>query len=560
MNINKRGKEVEKLCFFASTKNNNMSPKIKIKVGTRDSRLALAQVEEVFSLLKAQKISLPFGIIKFKSKGDKDRTIPLSDPRIPDDFFTDTLDEALLKKQIDIAIHSAKDLPQKIREGLNIFALTKSLDETDAFVGKKKLADLTKGAKVGTSSLLRKQSVKEINPKVAVVDVRGNIEERLSLLDKGKFAGLIVATCALKRLKLDHRIIEVLPWEATALQGQLAVVGREDDKNLQAMFASIDVRHQYGQVTLVGAGPGDPELITMKAINALKKADCVFYDYLVHKDLLDYAPLAEKIDVGKRKGEHTLPQEILSRMMRQKAMEEKRVVRLKGGDPLIFGRGADEIKYLQAYHIRVDVIPGISSATGIPSILGIPLTARGISSSVAFLSGHEESERHKDPQPVSIPKVDTIVFLMGLTKLNVIVRSLLKAGWEKNSPMIVISKGTRIDEKIVSGTIATIESLVEAEKLEPPALMIVGEIVKFWDGQKRQESILYLGTDPEKYKILGQIIHFPMIEISPVTVDSRAATKLLKELEQYHLIILTSRLRSNIFSSGWRRNVFLYKN
>ena len=374
----------------------------KLKVGSRGSRLALAQVEEVFCLLSQQGFKVEYENVVFDTRGDKDKqTSLLENPA--DNFFTDTIDRALLNGGIDIAVHSAKDLPQSFPEGLKILALTAPLDETDAFVGKTDFADLPSGSRVGTSSLLRRESIKRLNPLVEPVDIRGTIEERLALLEQNVYDGLIVATCALKRLGLEGKIKNIMPWPATPLQGQLAVVGRrEAAARLSRVFSAIDARRTYGCVTLVGAGPGDPELITLKGIRALEKADCVFYDYLVDQRLLEHAPRAEKIYAGKRKGEHSLAQTELSRMLREKACSGKNVVRLKGGDPLVFGRGADELEYLRAYHIEVKIVPGITSATGLPSVLGIPLTARGVSSSVAFLSGHREGERSASDELLEI--------------------------------------------------------------------------------------------------------------------------------------------------------------
>ncbi|OGX25815.1 MAG: hypothetical protein A3D10_08790 [Omnitrophica WOR_2 bacterium RIFCSPHIGHO2_02_FULL_48_11] len=523
------------------------SPKTQIKVGSRGSPLALAQVKEVFSYLAKQEIMVEYKQVIYQTRGDQDKTTSLMiNPA--ENFFTDTLDQALLKGDIDIAIHSAKDLPQPLHKDLKIFALTSSVDDTDAFVGKVRFSQLKNGATVGTSSLLRQQSLLKLNSKVKIVDIRGTIEERVALVEQGQCDGVVVATAALKRLGLQKRIKEVFPWETMPLQGQLAVVGRRGDEELRGIFSAIDVRKKYGQVTLVGAGPGDPELITAKGIKALKKADCVFYDYLVHSDVLLYAAKAEKVYVGKRKGEHTLAQEELSRMLRQKAMAGENVVRLKGGDPLIFGRGADEIQYLRSYHIKVEVIPGISSATGIPSGLGIPLTARGVASSVAFLSGHGESEDNQHPQPIEIPKADTVIFLMGLTKLDLIVQSLKKNGWPDQIPVMIVCQGTRLQESIVSGTVATIQKLAAAENLQPPALIIVGEVVKFWQAaSSARETILYAGTHPERYKSLGRIIPFPMIQISEVELKSEEIKIFKVNLLQYDWIILTSRFAVQYF-------------
>lgn len=518
-----------------------------VRVGSRGSRLALAQVQEIFALLQKKGVALNYTSKVFKTGGDKDKKTSLT-VNPADDFFTDALDRALLRHTIDIAVHSAKDLPKTLRDGLSVFALTQPLDATDAFVGEVSIFKLKKGAKVGTSSALRKKEIENLNPHIKTVDIRGTIDERLSLVDKGKLDGVIVASCALKRLNLSHRIKDILPYEATALQGQLAVVGREDDVKLKEAFVCIDARTKFGRVTLVGAGPGDPELITLKGIRALENADIVFYDYLIDTQLLQYAQKAEKIYVGKRKGNKALAQSELSKMLCVKAREGKNVVRLKGGDPLIFGRGADEIDYLRAYHIDVDIIPGISSATGIPSVLGIPLTARGVASSVAFVSGHGEDETTHRPKPVTIPQTDTIVFLMGLTKLNAITRSLKKSGWKNEAPVLVISKGTRSDEKIVYGNIKTIEKRVLKEKLEPPALIIAGEVVKFWSKKiKVKKGTLYVGTNPGKYENFGRLVHLPMIEITPVFPAKEEIKILTDDLKNYDIIILTSRFAVSCF-------------
>ncbi len=526
-----------------------------VRIGSRGSPLARLQVEEVLRLLKKKGIRFSCQFQYFETRGDKDKKTPLS-TNPADDFFTDELDAALVSGEIDLAVHSAKDLPQELRPQLILFALTPSLDDTDAFVGKGRLADLPKGARVGASSASRQQAVRAVNPRVQVVDVRGTIEERLSQLDQGKIDGLIVATCALKRLGLQKRIKEIMTWEATPLQGQLAVVGRRVDLDLQKKVSAIDVRQRYGPVHLVGAGPGDPGLITLKGVQILHKADCVFYDYLIDQKLLRHAPDAQKIYVGKRKGAHTLPQAVLSRMLKEKAMAGQTVVRLKGGDPLVFGRGADEISYLRAYHIDVQVIPGVSSATGIPSLLGIPLTERGVASSVAFVSGHGEAEKDSAPQSIKVPSADTLIFLMGLSKIQPIVRSLREAKWGKDTPVAVISRGTTADERVVLGTLADIEGKVRDGKLEPPALIIVGETVRFalplfptrWKAvptsppsrRFSDHRILYLGTHPEKYQTLGRIVHLPMIEISGLDIKPSQARTILKKLRQADLIVLTS--------------------
>lgn len=530
-----------------STKTDMTRNERKIKVGSRASRLAVIQVDEVQALLKAKGIAMVFDRATYKTLGDKDKTTPLTQ-NAAEDFFTDTLDAALLNGEVDITIHSAKDLPQTLREGLSIFALTAALDETDAFVGKVHFSELPPGAKVGTSSAVRQDSVRRLNPGIQIVDIRGTIEERIQYIEEGLCDGIIVATAALKRLGLERCIKNIMPWKTVPLQGQIAVVGRDEDLALRALFSSIDARRTYGRVCLVGAGPGDPQLITIKGIEALKRADCVFYDYLAHKDLLNYAVKAEKVYAGKRKGEHTLPQEELSRQLRQKVLDGKNVVRLKGGDPLIFGRGADEIGYLRSYHIDVDVVPGVSSATAIPTSLRVPLTARDISSSVAFISGHGKGEKDPVSQPIEIPKVDTIVFLMGLTKLDIIAASLQDAGWDERAPILVVSKGTCTDERVVSGTLSTIGQKVREADLEPPALIIAGQTVGLWRPSSRAGGrILYTGTDPEKFRLLGHVVHLPMIQITKAALEPRKVKAVIEHLDQYSMILLTSRFAVKYF-------------
>ncbi|MCB9757442.1 MAG: uroporphyrinogen-III C-methyltransferase [Candidatus Omnitrophica bacterium] len=514
-------------------------PKIILKVGSRASPLAKVQVDEVFALLAKAKKQIQYALTTFATKGDLDKKTSLL-KNSDDNFFSDVLDDAVLAGTIDIAIHSAKDVPKVLHPGLKIFALTKALDETDALVGPCPCSQLPQGSRIGTSSLLRKEQILTINPNLKIIDIRGTIQERLKLLDAGKMDALIVATCALKRLGLHKRIKEVLPWEGTPLQGQLAVVGRQGDEESEKIFSSIDIRRQYGKVFLVGAGPGDPELFTLKGVQILRKADIVFYDYLVHKNVLDYALTAKKVDVGKRKGESTISQRDLSRLLKEAVMRGQMVVRLKGGDPLIFGRGAEEIEYLRAYHIEVEVIPGVTSATGIPSSLGIPLTARDFSSSVAFLSGHGQSELKNSQDLIPIPQAQTLVFLMGLTKLDVIVKSLSVRQWSLNTPVAIISRGTQVDEKVLVGDLSNIQQKMKQNPLPQPALIIVGQTVSLFLAKCQQKkNILYLGTYPEKYHMMGRLIHFPMIAIAGVKVKN--ARHFIKAVKLADTILLTSR-------------------
>lgn len=520
----------------------NASPKNNsdlIRIGSRPSPLALLQVNEVVDLLQEKGISLQYELIKIPTQGDQDKKTRLTS-NVADDFFTNNIDHALLKGKIDAAIHSAKDLPQKLNPKLEVVALTSCLDDTDAWVSPTPFDRLPSKAKVGTSSFLRQDAIRRLRPDLKLVPVRGTIQERIRLIEEGKIDGIIAATCALKRLKLERLIKDIFPWEGAPLQGQLAVVCRRDDQNLKKIFGCLDVRRTYGKVYLVGAGPGDQELITVKAIRILQKADCVFYDFLVDPALLKYAPRAEHIYVGKRKGAHAISQAELSRQIKIKAMSGKSVVRLKGGDPLVFGRGADEISYLITFGITIEVVPGVSSATGIPSSLGIPLTARGISSSVAFISAHGEEENLSPKAAIHIPDVQTIIFFMGLSKLPQIIKALRKKKWEVNTPVAVISRGTRRDEMVLTGTIQTIQKIVKSNFVRPPALILVGKTVDLYRPVRESRNILFLGTHPEGYRSLGHLIHWPMIKISPVILTATQSQKVYNMFRRSSVVLLTS--------------------
>ena len=241
--------------------------------------------------------------------------------------------------------------------------------------------------------------------------------------------------------------------------------------------------NKNGKVYLVGAGPGDPELITVKGYNILKEADVIFYDRLVNIELLKDIK-AKKIFVGKKKNIHYFSQDEINKQIVESAKQGKLTVRLKGGDPLIFGRGGEEIEILKKHNIEYEVIPGLSSSTAITSSMGLPLTHRGIAASFAVVTGH----RKKGERSAKIPKADTIVFLMGLSALSKIVNDLLKEGYSKDSTIAVISKGTLRDMRYISGSLSDIESKVNAEKLESPAIAVFGKVIGWYDDIKSQKE------------------------------------------------------------------------
>jgi len=232
-----------------------------------------------------------------------------------------------------------------------------------------------------------------------------------------------------------------------------------------------------GTVYLTGAGPGDIDLLTVKALRTIQKADVIIYDRLANPDILAEAKDGcEFIYVGKEDSHHTLPQEEINEVIYQSALRHEVVVRLKGGDPLVFGRGGEEGLYLRERGIKFEFIPGITSAIAVPEYAGIPVTHRGITVSFRVVTGHE-SKKAKSQIPWENYKTDdTIVFLMGLHNLDKITRKLIEIGKPKDHPVAVISRGTREDEKTVIGTLEDIYD--KAKDLPTPALIVVGEVVK----------------------------------------------------------------------------------
>jgi len=237
----------------------------------------------------------------------------------------------------------------------------------------------------------------------------------------------------------------------------------------------------YGKVYLVGAGPGDPKLLTVKAVEIIRSADVLIYDRLgVTEEVLNMAPVgAERIFVGKRTGLHEVPQDQITNLIVQKAQGGGTVVRLKGGDPFIFGRGGEEVEALVAQGIAFEVIPGISSSVAAPMYAGIPLTHRDYAASVAIITGHRAGDAEKPVDWVKIANaVDTMVILMGVESLEGIVAKLLKGGISPERSVAMVESGTLPQQRTIIATLGTILSESQKNNLKPPSVIIIGEVTK----------------------------------------------------------------------------------
>ena len=466
-----------------------------IRIISRQSRLALLQVEEFRRLLP----QYDYELITTDSYGDRHKDISLMEPSLASDFFTRELDEALLKGRADIAVHSAKDLPYPLPAGLEVIALTAGGVKSDSLVSRsnKKLLNLPSGSRIGTSSAQRKAELLALRSDLEIVPIRGTIEERIVQVDDGRVDALIVATCALDRLGLSYRAVEELSFKTHPLQGNLAVTAQKGS-SLRNLFENIDIRRMYGKVTLVGFGPGDPELLTIKGHKALEDADIIYYDDLTNAEYLNQFK-GEKEYVGKRSGRHSHHQDDINELLYQSAINGKTVVRLKGGDPMVFAHGREEIDYLRSRFVEVDVIPGISSGNALASLLQIPLTHRGVARSVAFVLGHSD-----EPQA---PNADTLLYYMGGSKISEIARQLLESGRTTDTPVALV---TNISLPGQHAIYSTLEELKWAIYKNTPVLIVIGETVRF-----EAENVVMKVYDT------GTQSNTPLITISPTHATSR---------------------------------------
>lgn len=262
------------------------------------------------------------------------------------------------------------------------------------------------------------------------------------------------------------------------LQGNEEAAQRDFEKALENPQGVSET----GEVYLIGAGPGDPELLTFKALRLMQKADVVVYDRLVSEDILEMVRRdAEKIYVGKAKSNHTLPQDEINELLARKALEGQRVVRLKGGDPFIFGRGGEEIETLIAHGVPFQVVPGITAASGAASYAGIPLTHRDHAQSVVFATGHLRDDTINLDWPALVQKNQTLVFYMGMTGLPIIAKQLVGHGMSAHTQVAVVEAATCKRQRVVTGTLTDISAKVQEADIKPPALIIVGSVVSLRD-------------------------------------------------------------------------------
>ncbi|MGL4606166.1 MAG: hydroxymethylbilane synthase [Eubacteriaceae bacterium] len=620
---------------------------MNVKVGTRGSALAIKQSQWLIDVLKKNNPSITFEMVIIKTKGDLVQNKPLD--KIGDKgLFTKELEEALLSNEIDMAIHSMKDMPSRLPKGLVLTDPPKREDPRDVLITPhqvKSLFELPQKSVIGTGSKRRSYQVKNLRPDIKVTGIRGNVDTRIRKMFEENLDGIILAAAGLNRLGLVEDFekngyymvpLDLNDFVPAPTQGILGVEVREDNDGIKALMATIsdektriqmeaersflktlngnchipvgvycdvkpkgeglkitglygledgtrvvmktvageiqnakalgkkcamacykEVHPKEGKVFLTGGGCGDPELLTIKAMKVLEKADVVVYDALVNESFLKLTKEeTEIIYVGKRAGNHAMPQEKINELLVKKAKAGNNVVRLKGGDPYVFGRGGEEGEALHEAGIYFEVIPGITSAIGGLAYAGIPITHRDCNTSFHVITGHlKDSENEGDLSidwPVLGKLKGTLVFLMGVRNLEKICSSLIENGMNPKTPVAVVHRASTPHQRVVVGNLETIFKIVTQEKITAPSLIVVGDVVKkreklnFFDKKPLFGKNIMVTRSREQSsqmsrKIMalgGNPVEYPTIKIVPI--NQEVCDEKVRNIDGYTHLILTS--------------------
>ncbi|MDO9493534.1 hydroxymethylbilane synthase [Acetobacterium sp.] len=615
---------------------------MNIKVGTRGSTLARTQSQWLIDVLAKAHPQINFEMVIIKTKGDLVQDKPLD--KIGDKgLFTKELEDSLLSGEIDMAIHSMKDMPSKLPKGLMLTVPTVREDPRDVLLTPHQITsldELPKGAVVATGSKRRICQLQKLRPDVEIVGIRGNIDTRIRKMQEQQLDGIILAAAGLKRIgRLEDSAYQTVTLPENTFipapaQGILAVEVREDNETVKELMAAISdqntiiqmsaersflnalngschipvgafceitadniilyglygledgshvvtrsiegapeeaenlgkqlaatcyqaVHAKPGKVYLAGGGCGDPGLLTVKAKDILTKADVVVYDALVNESFLNDARAdAEIIYVGKRAGNHAMRQEDINALLVQKGLEGKLVLRLKGGDPYVFGRGGEEGEDLYDAGVPFEVIPGITSVIGGLAYAGIPITHRDCVSSFHVITGHLKSNAYDGASDLDWPVLGklkgTIVFLMGVKNLEKICDELVKNGMNPEMPVAVVHRASTPYQRVVTGNLTTIYDIATAAKITAPSLIVVGEVVnkrqklRFFDEKPLfGKNIIVTRSREQSSQMVekitelgGNAIEFPTIKIVPI--NEAACDEKVKCLTDYSHIIFTS--------------------
>ncbi len=502
-----------------------MTP-INLLVGARDSKLSCVQTEAALVHLR-QATGWDFTFVPMSSPGDRDQQTDLR--QTPGDFFTRDLDDAILQGSLDCAIHSAKDLPPEgLREGLDWFWLPWREEASDCLVLRE---GVTQPQRIGVSSARRDAWVQRAFPSAERLTLRGTIPARLEQLDAGKYDAIVTATAALQRLGLSHRITQRITLEELTPppgQGVLAMVFRRSDVRIQRL------RNLYLKaVRFIGAGVGDAELCTLAGVRELKHADCVIYDALMDASLLEYCPTAETLYVGKRSGAHACSQAEITALIGERVRRGERVVRLKGGDPGLYGRLAEETDALIADGIPFRVWPGVSALSAATTATGLLLTRRG--ESKGFRVETPRSEGEQTPE----------VYFMALG-----MAPQLAQRYAPDTPCAIVYAAGSSEQSIRH---LTVGELASAQLMEDarPGILIVGEMSRYEFphlGPLAGKRIWITGSTSVAEKARIAVTDFGGIPIvRPLITFEPTTTIKIRPSKAYNLLVITSPTAAKLF-------------
>lgn len=495
-----------------------------IRLLSRASPLALLQVEEVTPWLQKAFADTVFESAALETIGDHDLVTSLTDPTVPTDFFTRELDRLQLEGKTDIVVHSAKDLPCPMPEGIVIAAMIPARDTRDALCVREGV-DLEKPFVIGTSSPVREAAVLELYPHATCKPIRGSIGQRLDQMDEGSYDAVLIAGCALQRLGITERITHWMEYETTPLQGRLALTVSADRHELIDALKTIDVRRTAGLVALVGC-PAEASLLGGQAKALIDAADIVLHDRLIPEEVKEsLGPRGEY--VGKKGHAHSTTQAHIHRRMLHEAEKGKLVVRLHGGEPGVLGHLGETLEYCRSWNLRTQVVPAVSAAQITAAKGQCSLTHRHEGSSITFLSGHKGLQ--DQPIEALAPQRGHLAIYMGVRDLDKIRQRLLEAGWPETAFVTTGQNLGNADEQVVYRTLGT----VQVEDLTSPAVLLVGP------RPHAPSYTLFTGTDPSPFLKHGPFLHLPMIELRPAPLQQRAEELTLK-LDRWDGIVFPS--------------------
>ena len=661
-----------------------------IVLGSRGSPLALAQTRQVMTDLKKAWPGRNFEIHVIKTEGDRLAELPDASAKLGKGIFTSELEAALLSGEIDLAVHSLKDLPTSSPSGLMLAAVPKRADARDALITRgpdlvpeqpqqpenwvtasgslRRVLlgpELRYGAILATGSPRREAQLRLVRTDIRTVPVRGNIDTRLKKFrENPEWSGIVLAQAGLDRLKPDVMGLNVTAMAFSQMlpapgQGALGVQTRMENfrrcadapaghsrsdldgggdggahvsrgsrrrlrradrgprRSYQRQHAqarghrladrrdraapganssggstrrkcwasisrwkfrderggSVSEAGSKGRVYLVGAGPGALDLVTLRAHALVKLADVLVYDFLCNPEMLAWASAGvEIVYAGKSGSSHTLTQDEINALLVARAQAGKTVVRLKGGDPYVFGRGGEEAQVLVRAGIPFEVVPGVTSAIAAPSYAGIPVTHRDVASTVTFVTGHEDPT--KAESAVDWPQLarlrGTKIFLMGVERVREIAQRLMAEGADAATPVALVRWGTTARQEALEATLATVADAVAQKGFKAPAIIVVGEVVKLRRELNWFEALPLFGQRvvvtrtrkqasalSAKLRRLGaDVLEIPTIRLTPIPLGAKERASMAALRDHFDWLVFTSPNAVDFFFAEFSRAMF----